>query len=304
MPILGDGVSACCIAHVLGVGIEAVQRPRVPALIVSEATQRLISGVFGRNDIFAGLPRIVQRVVAWGGEPVAVPHSGVVMSEEELVTGLRPGGRTVDIAWTIRSSGGGEQQHFGTRVATASPVVIQGDPHTFWIESLEAGWLFLLPGWLLAVGGDVDEMLAASHLIAPRIAERSAAGPAWPAHPRIAASLCGEGWLACGTAAMAFDPICGDGVGNAVREGILAGAVVRSSDDPAALRQHYTARLTAAFRRHLELCREYYRTGGNSPWWRAELAALERGISWCGPDPEFCFRLNGFDLERASQAIL
>jgi hypothetical protein len=97
---------------------------------------------------------------------------------------------------------------------------------------------------------------------------------------------------------MSFDPICGDGTGNAIREGILAAAVVRSSDDPAALRDHYSARLTAGFRRHLELCRQYYRTGGNGPWWRAELEALDRGIDWCGFDPEFQFRLNGFDLQR------
>jgi hypothetical protein len=95
-----------------------------------------------------------------------------------------------------------------------------------------------------------------------------------------------------------FDPICGDGTGNAVREGILAAAVVRAAGDPDDLRAHYTARIVAGFRRHLELCREYYRTGGTGAWWRHELEALDRGIAWCGVDPEFHYRLNGFELER------
>ena len=38
--------------------------------------------------------------------------------------------------------------------------------------------------------------------------------------------MCGPGWLSCGTAALSFDPICGDGTGHAVREGILAAAVI------------------------------------------------------------------------------
>ena len=36
------------------------------------------------------------------------------------------------------------------------------------------------------------------------------------------------GWLACGTAAMAFDPLCGDGTAHAIREAILASAVIRA----------------------------------------------------------------------------
>jgi len=40
------------------------------------------------------------------------------------------------------------------------------------------------------------------------------------------ARLRGPDWLACGTAAVAFDPICGDGTAQAMREAILGCAVI------------------------------------------------------------------------------
>jgi hypothetical protein len=229
----------------------------------------------------------------------------VVIAEEELVRRLRPADSAVEVDWTIHATRPLPSEcaahHFGTRLATASPVVAAGDASTFWIESLSAGWLFLLPGWLLAVGGEADALLAESRLIAPQIRDRGPAGATWPAHPRIVQPLCGDRWLACGAAAMGFDPICGDGTGYAVREGILAAAVVQAAsrgEDAVELREHYAGRTMAGFRRHLELCREYYRTIGTGAWWRSELESLERGIAWCGRGPEFRYRLNGFELQR------
>src|SRR5262249_37558836 len=166
----------------------------------SEATQHLMADIFGRRDLFDGLPRIERRAVAWGGESVTVPHSAVVIGEEELVRRLRPSASSTQApAWTVFASKPlppeSTEHQFGVRTATASPVKTKGDGQTLWIESLSTGWLFLLPGWLLAVGGDVDALFAASRLIAPQIAHRGAAGAAWPAHPRIAMPLCGAGWL-------------------------------------------------------------------------------------------------------------
>jgi hypothetical protein len=305
VPIVGDGVAACCCAHLLETRIEGGERVRVPALIVGEATQRLIADVFGREDVFAGLPKIERRVVAWGSEPMDVPHKAVVISEEDLVARLGPTGAGREIGWTIRASkplpAECVEHRFGTRMATASSVEVIGHPETFWVESLQAGWLFLVPGWLLAVGGEVEAMLSESRLIGKQIGARGPAGPSWPAHPRIVSPLCGNWWLSCGTAAVGFDPICGDGVGYGVREAILASAVVRAAagnGDIDELCEHYRARMVAGFRRHLELCREYYRTGGTGAWWRSELEALDRGIAWCGADPAFRYRLNEYRLER------
>jgi hypothetical protein len=103
---------------------------------------------------------------------------------------------------------------------------------------------------------------------------------------------------------MAFDPICGDGTAHAIREAILAAAVIRAlvqGGDAGALQSHYQARLTAGFRRHLELCRGFYQSGGTSPLWRSELEAIDRGIRWCDAQINagagFRYRLRGFELE-------
>ena len=122
------------------------------------------------------------------------------------------------------------QHPFGSRVASASPVTLKesSDPAACWIESLESGWLFLVSGWLLSVGAPAETLLAASRVVAAQITNIAGSSGEFPAYARIASPLCAPGWLACGTAAMAFDPICGDGTAHAIREAILAAAVVRA----------------------------------------------------------------------------
>ncbi len=125
----------------------------------------------------------------------------------------------------------------------------------------------------------------------------------FPAAPCILSPLCGPGWLACGTAGMAFDPICGDGTANAVREAILASAVARAisaGGNAADLLSHYEARLILGFQRHLAACMDFYRSGESGPWWEKELESLHRGLEWCaaklrnhGP---FRYQLIGFEL--------
>ena len=266
--------------------------------------------VFGNPALLADAPRIRKRIVAWGGPPVLLEHSGHVASEEALLAALGPpcSESARGSSWIIESVARrpSDLQTFGSRFARARSVelVDAAEPEACWVESLESGWLFLIttaPGaaWLLAVGGSHDELLGESRLVAPQIARCGPAGPEFPASPRILTPLCGPGWLACGSAAMGFDPICGDGTANAVREAILASAVIRGSDqrgDPAML-DHYEARLTAGFRRHLELCLRYYETGGAGAWWQAEAAALRRGLAVLPPEPQFRYRLRGFDLE-------
>jgi len=94
--------------------------------------------------------------------------------------------------------------------------------------------------------------------------------------------------------------------GNAVREAILASAVIRAAAEGAEvppLLAHYRARLTYGFRRHLEACRQFYARGGSRSWWKKEAAALEHGLEWCDRTvdgaPSSRYRLNGFVLERA-----
>jgi len=288
-------------------------RGKVPALLIGEATQRLIGNVFGR--VLQDTARVTRRVVAWGDDakPVELAHSAIVISEEELNHQLAVDGRAVEgeAEWTIYTSRplpeGVVERGFGSRIASASAVRLREGRarDACWIESLDRGWLFLLPGWLLAVGASVEDLLAKSRLIAEAIDSIDPPKGSFPAYPRICDPLCAENWLACGSAAMAFDPICGDGVGNAIREAILASAVVKAAqrgEDVNALRGHYQARLLAGFLKHLELCRQFYAVP-TGDWWRAELEQLDRGIGWCRERLEgaqFRYQLRGFELELAT----
>jgi hypothetical protein len=197
-------------------------------------------------------------------------------------------------------------------MVSAASVALRGgaDRSACWVESLDDGWLFLVPdglgaGWLLAAGGTAESQLGRSRLVGEQVAGLSGSASEFPAHPRIAWPVCGTGWLACGTGALAFDPLCGDGSGNAVREAILAAAViaaVEGGDDPLELLAHYRGRLLAGFGRHLEACAGYYRAGGVTPWWAMQLESARQGLAWCerelGRGSPFRYQLRGFDLER------
>jgi hypothetical protein len=190
------------------------------------------------------------------------------------------------------------------------------DRSACWVESLENGWLFLIPGaaddgWLLAVGGAPESLLAESQLVSAQVEGCTRSSAEFPASPRIADPLCGQGWLSGGTAALAFDPLCGDGTGHALREAILASAVIRAAaeggnvDD---LLAHYRGRLIAAFQRHLEVCRQFYSTGGSGVWWEQELGLIRHGIEWCRGSATggagFRFQLNGFELRAVTRGTI
>ncbi|MGA7238764.1 MAG: hypothetical protein WBY44_23990 [Bryobacteraceae bacterium] len=322
--IRGDGVSARCCSHLLTragltVTVESTGRARLPAIMLGEPAQKLIADIFGLHSPFEGLPRVERRIAAWGAnaDPATVDHSAVVISEEELLDLLGPlpvSSGSGPAQWTIYAArplpAEASERSFGSRFASALPVELKDDAEAeaCWMESLAGGWLFLIAvaprhGWLLATGDRPEELLRCGRVVSARIAAVASPGARFPASPRMAAPIAGNRWLACGTAAMAFDPICGDGTAHAVREGILASAVIKAAlrgGDVARLMAHYNNRLTAGFLRHLVHCVEYY-AAVRGEWWEKETAAAKEGIEWCsrrmGGDPKFHYRLNGFELE-------
>lgn len=290
--------------------------------MLSEAALALIRDVFERPDLFLTAPRINRRIVRWGknAEPVAFDHSAVVVSERELLHELEqklespdePVGDESDFTiFASRPLPSESAEHcFGSRTASAVQIRLRNaaDSESCWIESLDDGWLFLIPdaaesGWLLAVGCSLEAIPARSSLIAERIAFTGDVSKQFPASPRIVSPLCGPGWLVCGTAGMAFDPICGDGTAHAVREAILAAAVVRAistGGDARELLGHYQARLTAGFQRHLATSLDFYRSGNGGPWWDEQLDLLRQGLEWCDgklkSHGKFRYQLSGFEL--------
>ena len=310
--IRGDGIAARCCEHLLRqagceVTADHLDRPRLPAIMLGGAAVSMMRDVFGRHDLFSNFHAIRKRVVAWGpgAEPVSLDHSAVVVSERQLLESVQSvPSRQTDAEWTVITSRplpeDTAEHHFGSRIASAVPVALTGPADTCWIESLEHGWIFLIPnsekaGWLLAVGGDAEALLAQSRVVARQIAALAGEASRFPAYPRIIEPLCGPDWLACGSAAMAFDPLCGDGTANAVRESILAAAVIRTGPDALS---HYEARLTAGFQRHLALCVNFYQSANTGPWWQTELDSLHAGLAWCASRAfgAYRYQLNGFDL--------
>jgi hypothetical protein len=119
-------------------------------------------------------------------------------------------------------------------MASAVPVTLKdnSDPGACWIESLEDGWLFLIPnsalsGWLLAVGEAPEVLLGQSRVVAAEIAIAAPLGRVSGLRADCSPLCAPVGWPA-EPAAMAFDPICGDGTAHAIREAILASAVIRA----------------------------------------------------------------------------
>jgi len=296
--------------------------------MLSDAALELIRDVFGNPDLLRGAHRIRKRVVAWGRDatPKVLEHSAAVVSEQTLLEALLDGNDfDVDACerhaqWRILASRPvpkpAVEYRFGSRFTSAAKVKVRDgfDFGSCWIESLENGWLFLIPdssesAWLLSVGQTPESLVDSSGLIAKEIAGWQVKGSPFPSAPSIIAPLAGQcvdgsGWLACGTAAMGFDPICGDGTAHAIREAILAAAVVGAAakgEKTGQLLAHYSSRLLAGFDRHLRLCGNFYSSGYGGAWWDSELNRVEEGIEWCSeqnlPSAELQYQLRGFELE-------
>ncbi len=325
--IKGGGLAACCSAALLSrAGFTVNAEPRIngssPVLMLSEQTQLLLRDVFGGEALFRGAIPINRRVVLWGShtEPLVLPHSGLVMSESALLSRLwssvqvESDGADSSSGWSLisdkRSLHASSQFEVGSRTAFTNSVQLDQNAakDTCWVEATNGGWLFLIPcgdaaGSLISVGAQAESLLSESCLISKQIDSLGVTTGCFLSHPRICHTLGGYGWIACGSAAVAFDPIAGEGAGHALREGILASAVIRGLDrghEWQDLISHYSNRLLSGFVRHLHHCIHFYESvAGN--WWHVQSQSLAKGVLWAQNEldsqPGGGFRLNGFELE-------
>jgi hypothetical protein len=218
------------------------------------------------------------------------------------------------INWRIVTSNRESNEAFdvyGQRLAFSQKVTLKHteDARSCWTESTRHGWLFLLPfnsseAALIAAAYEPVKAMEESRLIVPRLASELSQATAAPIAPRLARALYGDGMIQTGTAAMRFDPLCGEGAGHAAREAYLTVAVIRAAlrGEPAEdLLDHYSKRLKQAFLRHLIICSSFYSSGGNSDFWRSEENALQNGISELQSQIQrsasMQFRFKGLDLE-------
>jgi 2-polyprenyl-6-methoxyphenol hydroxylase-like FAD-dependent oxidoreductase len=290
--IEGDGVAAACCAKLLADSGQAfsssrVERQELGAVLLSPQTLVLLREIFPAAHLEPVCHPVHKRIVSWGENQVTVPHAGFVVSQADLLGRLwaqvPAPAATEPGDWTFVSKCA--QRAFGSRIATVANANLRpnADQNTCWIESVNSGWLFLLPATLIAVGDTIETLLSQSRTIAGAVDKVYGSTAQFPAHPRIASPLCGEGWLACGAAAIGFDPLCGEGTGNAARQAYLATAVVaaaRAGEPVEDLLAHYSSRQMQAFYRHLQICLGFYQTGGKAEFWRSETELLQQGIAW------------------------
>lgn len=153
-----------------------------------------------------------------------------------------------------------------------------GDATTL-VEACEDGWWYsaLLPGgrgiavWmsdtdLIRAGGMREDARWTAALEATRETRRrfAQARPAWPPQVRSARSqrlapVCGEGWIAAGDAACAFDPLSSAGILKALRSGKLAAfAALDALAGDAAGPARYARLVEAEYRAYLGARQAFY----------------------------------------------
>ena len=202
--------------------------------------------------------------------------------------------------FTIDAAGPGHPLHtvqstgltFGNRVATSAAFRVKGPNDVAILERTPLGWLFLLPSrgdhaTLFVVVAQpshdpeqtVDSAIVSSPISAI-VGARQAAQPWRLIAPTLQHPLATRRFIRIGEAAFTFDPLCGDGVGYAVRSALLAATVVDdlAYGEPRGL-EYYHARLTRTFRAHLQACTTCYE-GWQPVGWSGELARARRGISF------------------------
>ena len=181
------------------------------------------------------------------------------------------------------------------------------------IESLDVGWVFFAP---------IDKNTAILQVMVPtnpdkpgvilpyllnettiikklfsKIKEDSIT--VFKAFPKIISPLYGSNWISIGDAAMSFDPLCGDGTGQAIRSVILTAAIINGIASGLSKNEclhHYSMRLANAFFCHLRTCIEYY-SAIPSVFWKTEINLMKRDYPYrLNAYVNFLFRLNKFNI--------
>ncbi len=282
-----------------------------PMVLLGQDTLDLLRSQFPTCDLNTLGHPIQGRDVLWGKEPLtqlSTPARAVSLSSlvehlepalSPLVTRLTDRPPTYSTAvWQIDATGrhaylateiaGARANLFGQRCMVTVPVELQqGRSDRVGMELIQSGWLFLCPtnphtGVLQLMVPQrppnpeqaIQLALSQSQLITERLA--SIAGPLQilPAAPQILEFLGSESWLAVGAAACSFDPVCGDGIGQAIRSALLASAVPLSPSGDILLTdalRHYHLRHRYTFAWHLHHIYTFYKPLLTQTAWFEEL---------------------------------
>lgn len=189
------------------------------------------------------------------------------------------------------------------------------------VASVPQGWFFASPhpvsGIALVVvspsvcdGTNFSEVLQdALEFLWPgcRTDLRCSTGPGVLAAPSFAPSCASHGWMAIGEAAVFFDPLRGDGVGNAIRGALLAHAVrvaIEGGQESEDFLVHYRERLAGVFISHLQSSVLHYSRAWNAQIWHQEIEDMRECALRLAAHPVPRFRLVGHRLVATSRELL
>lgn len=336
--VAGTGVGSLTAAVLLarrGWDVAVPPAPPVPrpTLVLNEVALALLADVWG-PEVTAGAHPITHRRVRWGAEPEVVVAVNAVAIDgltlvDRLLARVRPAEPGIPdwviqglrgpnaVTGTTESTAAGRRVEFGRRCVLQAEVPLDGTEAT--ITTVPDGWIHTAP-----VGGGrgiVQCMVPARpHDPDATMARMTAVGgwgpvSVFPAAPALTEPPCAMGRISVADGAVRLDPLSGLGTAWALREGILAAAVVDAIDRgmaPGPCLDHYEARLREALYDHVGQCLRLYSaafassaSSASSPAWPTEIAGMAEALAserQRHPPASFGLRLNGLHLEPQTTA--
>lgn len=260
-------------------------------VVLNGATLSLIEDLLERETLAAlqAAGRVLShRVVLWGNREELVPQPALLIDTSRLAKVVAPvqGSAPSDAPLSVMARGrkfnrgaaaGPRFAYVWPELDIALPV-----PNAFYVVAVPPlGWAFLACPQadhcvLQTLVAQDDPALAKQvGLGALRRLGLQADLNGWlmldgiDAAPRFGAPLTPDG-ASLGDECLGLDPLCGDGLGHALRAGVLLAALL-GPQGPGASKgaQIYTARMRHCFVAHLRACETYYQLFEADPAWSA-----------------------------------
>ena len=281
--------------------------------MLGERAAGLLEALWNDPALLSDTHVVRERAVWWGPadrcETVSAP--GIAIGVDDLVQRLRArlhlpqnvASADREAAWIVDARPCSTHHNnvatihaFGRRHASIAPASLRANSRTdvCIMESIERGWVFLLP---IGAGqaalqfisvSEASALLNASEIVAATRMIRDAVATVglWtgfvPCMPKARLPPARPGQIAIGEAALAFDPISGDGVGHALRGAVLAATVLQAIADGKPMRNcldDYASTLRRAMTQHLSICLRLYADVPRAAGWPEELVAMKSGIA-------------------------
>jgi hypothetical protein len=272
-------------------------------------------------------PMVDRRLVDWSAEgPSVTPQVALVCDAARFAEAvaaplrargcLRDGEPNDDADWILEASGraGGGFGPAGDRVGQFARLPEVTVEREVTVTAVTTGWIFTAPhpaGGLAvllvspsasACAADAEAVVDCVSAIGVRVPAQAVSelGRPEPVAPSLARPLWTGNRLLVGDAALALDPLGGDGLGFALRGALLAQAVlaaIETGSDRARCLAHYSDRLRRAFLSHIRACRTHYQAARHAGLWKRDVAAMDDVAVRLEAQPGAPeFRIEGRDL--------